>query len=416
MGALVKAASKRMRAGVTLEQVLEENQGHYRLEPALQSSLLSDQAGSEKDLRFEDVISAVNHPIADLNRSETKGVYKFKSHTLLPEVRQHLLHAGVMSYNLPLIEDLVRGGAKLGVRDGYGRNIWHLAEIVEANPIVSFIESLPPRAQAKLGKVRDEYGRTPLEIREWKQSRRNFYVEPRQDVRGRNESGWRSTVATQWATESMDIDMVPASEMTAERLISDHISVLKPVIIKDVLSASDELTRLFKRTAFESRYGGTVVSTGDIPYAATLGREEQRGVLSKLGRSADKYVFSRLHQERDERLIAEFDSFELVAGLPNTYWQFYLGPMESGAPVHFHGNAWNILMHGRKKWLMYPPLQGFYSTVPIRSWLKKGYPRAQEFTQEAGDLVYVPRYWAHGVINLKESIGVATEFLSPHIF
>ena len=39
-----------------------------------------------------------------------------------------------------------------------------------------------------------------------------------------------------------------------------------------------------------------------------------------------------------------------------------------------------------------------------------------EFIQEAGDLVYIPRYWSHGVINLKESIGVATEFTSPYIF
>lgn len=60
MGAFVKSASKRMRSGVTLEQVLEENQSRYRLEWALQSTALSEQAGSEKDLRFEDVIAAAN--------------------------------------------------------------------------------------------------------------------------------------------------------------------------------------------------------------------------------------------------------------------------------------------------------------------------------------------------------------------
>ena len=33
-----------------------------------------------------------------------------------------------------------------------------------------------------------------------------------------------------------------------------------------------------------------------------------------------------------------------------------------------------------------------------------------EVTQEAGDLLFVPGGWGHGVFNLQESIGLAEEF------
>jgi quercetin dioxygenase-like cupin family protein len=36
----------------------------------------------------------------------------------------------------------------------------------------------------------------------------------------------------------------------------------------------------------------------------------------------------------------------------------------------------------------------------------------QMCTQIAGDVIYVPHGWAHGVLNLETSIGVAVEFSS----
>ena len=34
-----------------------------------------------------------------------------------------------------------------------------------------------------------------------------------------------------------------------------------------------------------------------------------------------------------------------------------------------------------------------------------------ECVQEQGDLIFVPDFWGHGVLNLAESIGFASEFL-----
>ena len=74
------------------------------------------------------------------------------------------------------------------------------------------------------------------------------------------------------------------------------------------------------------------------------------------------------------------------------------------------------MIYGKKRWVVDTPLKGVYSKDHIRKWLKNNNGNCKEFIQETGDLVYIPRYWAYGVINLKESIGVATEFTSPYIY
>jgi hypothetical protein len=35
-------------------------------------------------------------------------------------------------------------------------------------------------------------------------------------------------------------------------------------------------------------------------------------------------------------------------------FQWYLGPSGSGANDHFHGHAFNVLVHGAKRWFLTP--------------------------------------------------------------
>ena len=64
-----------------------------------------------------------------------------------------------------------------------------------------------------------------------------------------------------------------------------------------------------------------------------------------------------------------------------------------------------------------PPFQGAYSAMPIHQWVDELYSSMQvlECTQRAGDILYVPKYWSHAVLNTKESIGIAREFLNPYL-
>ena len=102
--------------------------------------------------------------------------------------------------------------------------------------------------------------------------------------------------------------------------------------------------------------------------------------------------------------------------------QLYLGPPGSGAPLHFHKDAYNALAFGEKRWWLLPPHAARYSAEPVSAWLARGgagdggagadaAARAPaQCTQRAGDVIFVPRGWAHAVLNTRTSVGVASEF------
>jgi hypothetical protein len=124
-----------------------------------------------------------------------------------------------------------------------------------------------------------------------------------------------------------------------------------------------------------------------------------------------------------------------------TSTQFYLGPQQSGSPMHFHEyvhckfctssqldqqkrprfsdlvgrDAVNSLVYGRKQWILASPSDSLFSKQHPVEWtaslasspVKDTYFRC---VQEEGDLFYVPRLWGHAVINTEDTIGYATEF------
>jgi hypothetical protein len=155
--------------------------------------------------------------------------------------------------------------------------------------------------------------------------------------------------------------------------------------------------------------------------------------------------------------------------------QWALGAEGTGAPVHYHNTAWNALLYGAKKWMLYKPrdmimsnrqileytetdlvtfatdadatgigekVSGSRSTLtllhlrtlwsslsPVLSSarplpllssaecpLLSNTPHTLHTqvtpticVQQAGDVVIVPEAWGHGVLNLQESVAVATE-------
>lgn len=92
--------------------------------------------------------------------------------------------------------------------------------------------------------------------------------------------------------------------------------------------------------------------------------------------------------------------------------QLFLGGPGSGAPMHLHRLAVNVLAFGRKRWFLRHPTHASYSATPASVWV-----RSAEFepdgmvscVQEAGDVLVVPSGWSHATINLEEAVGVAHE-------
>jgi len=97
--------------------------------------------------------------------------------------------------------------------------------------------------------------------------------------------------------------------------------------------------------------------------------------------------------------------------------QWALGSAGSGAPQHYHNTAWNACVYGLKRWLVYPPAYNLMSNMQIRMWDETdrfdnqdhGQPRPMECIQKAGEIAVIPELWGHGVVNLQETIAIATE-------
>eukprot|EP00439_Symbiodinium_sp_Y106_P067762 s450_g11.t1 len=103
-----------------------------------------------------------------------------------------------------------------------------------------------------------------------------------------------------------------------------------------------------------------------------------------------------------------------------TTLQFAVGAEGSGSPMHFHQDALNLCLHGRKRWWLVPPSEAAFSrwhpsdaleTGPSAKSVKDCFEGACVFEQEEGDIVYVPDMWGHAVLNLEDhTVCVAAEF------
>jgi hypothetical protein len=118
----------------------------------------------------------------------------------------------------------------------------------------------------------------------------------------------------------------------------------------------------------------------------------------------------------------------LALGKPSLY-RFFMGPPGSGTLPHVHTHAVNALARGRKRWAIYVGRDGpetrrlladsddrYSSGTQARDWFRRELAplasrelRLWEFEQEAGDLVYIPAFFIHAVLNLEPVMGFTLE-------
>lgn len=98
--------------------------------------------------------------------------------------------------------------------------------------------------------------------------------------------------------------------------------------------------------------------------------------------------------------------------------QVSIGGVFSGAQPHFHGPAFNALLMGQKEWIIFPPYKSFQTKQSAIEFFCYHHNMKQEkrekltyytFTQNVGDVVFIPREWSHAVLNVQPSIGIAVE-------
>ena len=134
----------------------------------------------------------------------------------------------------------------------------------------------------------------------------------------------------------------------------------------------------------------------------------------------------------------EEDLFHLVGEHRRPPYRWLLwGPRRSGTGVHVDPlatSAWNALISGRKRWVLFPP-DVPRDIVRPRMWRRPGEDdepidyfntllprlldtrpdvaaRTIEFIQLPGDTVFVPGGWWHAVLNLEDSVAITQNYAS----
>ncbi|CAM9932330.1 unnamed protein product [Discosporangium mesarthrocarpum] len=152
-------------------------------------------------------------------------------------------------------------------------------------------------------------------------------------------------------------------------------------------------------------------------------------------------LFSVL-DENDACGGADDDDRSEALGRPDYRW-LIAGPARSGSSFHVDPNgtsAWNGVVCGRKKWVLFPPgatPPGVFPSedgldlaapVSITEWFLNFYEdchssgcqvRPLECVVSAGEVLFVPRGWWHCVLNLEWSVAITQNFVSrvnlPHV-
>jgi hypothetical protein len=120
----------------------------------------------------------------------------------------------------------------------------------------------------------------------------------------------------------------------------------------------------------------------------------------------------RTMRRRHAALLKSALSGEQRLAAPGDPAQVFFGAAGSGSPWHAHKAALNVLVFGRKRWLLRPPARALSSSAPAAGLFAAADDgRSLECTQEAGDILFVPEGWSHLVLNLQFVVGYAFEFV-----
>eukprot|EP00581_Thalassiosira_minuscula_P008321 CAMPEP_0183703902 /NCGR_PEP_ID=MMETSP0737-20130205/1453_1 /TAXON_ID=385413 /ORGANISM="Thalassiosira miniscula, Strain CCMP1093" /LENGTH=453 /DNA_ID=CAMNT_0025930705 /DNA_START=18 /DNA_END=1379 /DNA_ORIENTATION=- len=113
-----------------------------------------------------------------------------------------------------------------------------------------------------------------------------------------------------------------------------------------------------------------------------------------------------------------------------------IGADLQGLTFHSHGEAWNTVVFGKKRWILWDPtrkensverqqrlVRDFTTDDPDHlngyEWIRTLYPNSERFQeirnhghdciQHAGQLMFVPRDWLHMVVNIGDTVSVISE-------
>jgi hypothetical protein len=231
--------------------------------------------------------------------------------------------------------------------------------------------------------------------------------------------------------------------LSVDEFTRDYLVPNKPVVISGALRewrASSEWT--FDKLC--SKYGHVRFKTDEVDHESHKFKMRFDDYVQYMRQQHDEdpiYMFDPCFHERAPDMQLDYavprffpeDLFSVLGkGRPDYMW-LVIGPGRSGSAFHvdpYKTSAWNAVLQGRKRWLLYPPDVDppgvpveddsddgvdYDAPEPIKYMLEE-YPKAlatkppMEIIMEPGDLIYVPSGWWHMVLNTEDCIAVTQNF------
>src|SRR3990167_5660890 len=247
----------------------------------------------------------------------------------------------------------------------------------------------------------------------------------------------------QWArTDNID----RRSGLTREEFVKYYEKTNRPVIITDAVPkwpAFNNPEREWSKENLIKRFGDTVLKAG----AVTMTLRDYWTYADQIRDETPIYLFDNEYGEKEPELLKDYevpeyfktDYFSLLDSEPKmrpSYRWVLFGPARSGSTFHKDPNytsAWNGVIKGRKKWILFPPnitppgvlpsKDQLDVTTPISvvEWFLSFYEHIRdspvkpiECVQNPGELIFIPNQWWHTALNLEECIAVTQNYVSDH--
>ncbi|KAL2651003.1 hypothetical protein R1flu_019131 [Riccia fluitans] len=227
------------------------------------------------------------------------------------------------------------------------------------------------------------------------------------------------------------------TSLTLDEFIRDFEEPNKPVLINGALDHWPALEKWDREYLLQH--------AGEVPFACgpvNMKLKDYYQYADLVEEERPLYIFDSKFAEKAPQLSEDYDIpvyfredlFSLLGDSRPDYRWLILGPARSGSSFHIDPNstsAWNAVVRGSKKWIMYPPAvvpPGVFpspdgaevaSPVSLTEWFMNFYEETRRRKEKpvecicrAGEVVFVPNGWWHIVINLEESIAITQNYVS----
>lgn len=150
-----------------------------------------------------------------------------------------------------------------------------------------------------------------------------------------------------------------------------------------------------------------------VPFRVYVDNMMEEQTLDKLG-SETFYHFGDNNFESFHSLFSNYKrpNFNISKG-GTLAWG--LGGSGSGVPFHTHGAVFAEVIHGKKRWFLYPPnvRPKFDPNESTLRWLRDVYSKLSDLEMEsgllectvnAGEVIFLPFGWWHATLNIGQSV------------